>query len=96
MQASVVFQSLSTSDSATPWTVACQASLTFSISQSLLRLRLQYQDIVSMLSDPGEIGIKTVYEDQFDQFKGDANSKAQLASVCVACDSVLCASYCTF
>ena len=77
------------SDSATPWTVACQASLTFTISQSLLRLSLQYHDIVSMVSDPGETGIKTVYEDQFDKFKGDENSKAQLASACVACDSVL-------
>ena len=66
------------------------------LSQSLLRLRLQNHGIVSMLSDPGKIGIKTVYEDRFDELKGDENSKAQLASACVACDSVLCASCCTF
>ena len=81
---------------ATPWTVACQASLSFTISQSLLRLRLQYHDIVSMLSDPGKTGIKTVYEDQLDKFKGGENSEAQLASACAACGSGLCASWCTF
>ena len=81
-----------TSDSAAPWTVACQASLSFTISQSLLRLRLQYHDIVSMLSDPGKTGIKTVYEDQLGKFKGGENSEAQLASAWAACNSGLCAS----
>ena len=33
-----VVQSLSLSDSATPWTAACQASLSFTVSQSLLKL----------------------------------------------------------
>lgn len=55
-----------------------------------------FNNMLFMLSDAGKVGVKNDYWDDCDRSEGDENSKAQLASACVACALVLCASACTF